>query len=166
MLPWKSHDFTLLGHLPVISAFWLHTLSRAMWKIILLQFIRLLFCPYLYANLFVFDIIEKIFFKILILQKDTLQYYRINTFIKIFSQNKQLYYACVTYCNIQQYRYIFLTEFCTKHVMLDYNTTVIHCHVNCLTRTGWRSTPYISNHFTLSKNLYSADEGTSPLKKK
>ena len=87
-------------------------------------------------------------------------------FTKLFPQNKQLYYAHVTNRNIHQCRYIFLTECRTKHVMLDYNTTVIHCHVNCLTRTGWRSTPYISYHFTLSKNLYSADEGTSPLKKK
>lgn len=33
-----------------------------------------------------------------------------------------------------------------------------------LTITGWRSTPYISNHFTLSRNRYSAITGTRPLK--
>ena len=41
-----------------------------------------------------------------------------------------------------------------------------HENTDSITLTGWRSTPYISNHLTLSRKFSSASEGTCPLPQK
>lgn len=43
------------------------------------------------------------------------------------------------------------------YIMMNFHVRQVH------TSTEWRSTPYISSHFTLSRNLYSAWPGLIPL---